>query len=55
MIAPDETTFDYLFGREFAPSGEAWDGTLRLWRSLQAMKVLCTTKRLLWTPRPWNR
>ena len=25
MIAPDETTFDYLRGRPFAPSGAAWD------------------------------
>lgn len=25
MIAPDQTTFDYIKGREFAPKGEAWD------------------------------
>ena len=25
MIAPDDTTFEYLAGREFAPKGAAWD------------------------------
>ena len=25
MIAPDETTFEYVKGREFAPKGENWD------------------------------
>ena len=25
LIAPDETTFDYVKGREFAPKGEAWE------------------------------
>ncbi len=34
MIAPDETTFAYLEGREFAPSGTAWDDAVADWRSL---------------------
>ena len=28
MIAPDETTFDYMKGRKFAPKGEEWDKKL---------------------------
>ena len=35
MIAPDETTFDYLRGREHAPSGEEWDEAVAYWRSLR--------------------
>ena len=34
MIAPDDTTFEYLAGRRFAPSGAAWEVALRRWRSL---------------------
>ena len=34
MIAPDETTFAYLKGREFAPRGEAWDKALAEWKQL---------------------
>jgi 3-isopropylmalate/(R)-2-methylmalate dehydratase large subunit len=34
MIAPDETTFDYLKGREFAPKGEAWEQSLTAWKEL---------------------
>ncbi|MDX1437115.1 MAG: 3-isopropylmalate dehydratase large subunit [Anaerolineales bacterium] len=34
MIAPDETTFEYLQGRPFAPSGEAWDVAEAGWRKL---------------------
>jgi 3-isopropylmalate/(R)-2-methylmalate dehydratase large subunit len=35
MIAPDETTIDYLRGRPRAPSGEVWDRALDGWRSLR--------------------
>ncbi|GHT76581.1 3-isopropylmalate dehydratase large subunit [Bacteroidia bacterium] len=35
MIAPDETTFDYIKGREFAPNGEEWDKKLAYWRTLK--------------------
>lgn len=34
MVAPDETTFAYLKGREYAPKGEAWDKAVAYWRSL---------------------
>ena len=29
MIAPDETTFEYMEGREFAPKGADWDAPSR--------------------------
>jgi 3-isopropylmalate/(R)-2-methylmalate dehydratase large subunit len=35
MIAPDETTFNYLNGREQAPKGEAWDRALAYWKTLK--------------------
>ncbi len=34
MIAPDQTTFDYLKGREFAPKGEEWDAAVERWSKL---------------------
>jgi len=34
LVAPDETTFDYLEGRDHAPTGDEWDAALALWRSL---------------------
>ncbi len=34
MIAPDETTFDYLRGRPHAPSGADWDAAVDYWRTL---------------------
>ena len=34
LIAPDDTTFAYLEGREFAPSGAAWERALDDWRAL---------------------
>jgi 3-isopropylmalate/(R)-2-methylmalate dehydratase large subunit len=35
MIAPDETTFEYVAGREHAPTGELWDRAVEYWRSLR--------------------
>jgi 3-isopropylmalate/(R)-2-methylmalate dehydratase large subunit len=35
MIAPDQKTFDYLEGREFAPQGLAWDRHLAYWKTLK--------------------
>ncbi len=35
MIAPDETTFDYLEGREKAPKGDAWHKALEYWKTLK--------------------
>lgn len=34
MVAPDEKTFAYLAGREFAPKGAAWDEAVAAWRQL---------------------
>ena len=36
MIAPDETTFAYIKGRDFAPQGEAWDKAVARWRELKS-------------------
>ena len=36
MIAPDEVTFEYLKGREFAPKGEEWDKAVERWRELHS-------------------
>lgn len=36
MIAPDETTFKYLKGREFAPKGEEWDRKVAYWKKLKS-------------------
>lgn len=34
MIAPDETTFDYIKGREFAPKGKAFEDRVAYWKTL---------------------
>ena len=34
LIAPDETTFDYLKGRPHAPKGAAWEQALAYWKTL---------------------
>lgn len=36
LIAPDETTFSYVKGREFAPKGEEWDKKLAYWKTLKS-------------------
>jgi len=33
-VNPDQTTFDYLQGRDFAPKGEAWDQAVAWWQSI---------------------
>jgi 3-isopropylmalate dehydratase len=35
IIAPDETTYDYLKGRPMCPSGEEWDRAVKYWNSLK--------------------
>jgi 3-isopropylmalate/(R)-2-methylmalate dehydratase large subunit len=35
MIAPDETTYAYLNGKEMAPKGDAWDKALAYWKTLK--------------------
>jgi 3-isopropylmalate/(R)-2-methylmalate dehydratase large subunit len=34
MVAPDETTFAYVKGRPYAPTGEAWERAVAKWRTL---------------------
>ncbi len=34
MIAPDDTVYEYLHGREYAPKGADWDAALAQWRAL---------------------
>ncbi|KXF80310.1 3-isopropylmalate dehydratase large subunit [Enterovibrio coralii] len=35
LVAPDQTTFDYLEGRKFAPKGEDWDAAVAYWKTLK--------------------
>ena len=34
LVAPDQTTFDYLEGREFAPKGDDWDAAVSYWKTI---------------------
>ncbi|MFN3704829.1 MAG: 3-isopropylmalate dehydratase large subunit [Thermoflexales bacterium] len=34
LIAPDDTTFEFLYGREYAPKGAEWDRAVEAWRKL---------------------
>ena len=36
FVAPDETTFAYIKGREYAPKGEEWDKAVAYWRTLKS-------------------
>ena len=36
MIAPDETTINYIRGKEYAPKGEAWDKAVAYWKTLKS-------------------
>ena len=36
LIAPDEKTFDYIKGREFAPKGKDWDKAMAYWETLKS-------------------
>jgi 3-isopropylmalate/(R)-2-methylmalate dehydratase large subunit len=35
-VNPDQTTFDYLQGREYSPTGAAWDRAVEYWKSIQS-------------------
>src|SRR3989337_3802135 len=35
VVAPDETTFEYVKGRPFAPKGEAWEAALAVWSGMR--------------------
>ena len=36
FIAPDETTFEYIKGREYAPKGDEWDKAVAYWKTLKS-------------------
>lgn len=36
MIAPDQVTFDYIYGREYAPKGKDWDNAVERWKMLKS-------------------
>ncbi len=36
IIAPDETTFEYIKGREYAPKGDEWDRAVAYWKTLRS-------------------
>jgi 3-isopropylmalate/(R)-2-methylmalate dehydratase large subunit len=36
LIAPDEVTFNYIKGREFAPKGKDWDSLMEYWKTLHS-------------------
>ncbi|WP_109419775.1 3-isopropylmalate dehydratase large subunit [Proteus terrae] len=36
LVAPDDTTFDYLKGRQFAPKDQSWDEAVAYWRTLKS-------------------
>ena len=36
MVAPDETTFEYIKGRDYAPKGEDWEKALTYWKTLKS-------------------
>ena len=40
-VNPDETTFAYLKGRDFAPQGEAWNKAVEWWRSIRSDDDAC--------------
>jgi 3-isopropylmalate/(R)-2-methylmalate dehydratase large subunit len=44
LVAPDETTFEYVEGRDRAPTGAAWDEALEYWRSLPTDKGVAFDK-----------
>lgn len=36
IIAPDQITFDYLLGKDFAPNGRDWGNAVKFWKTLQS-------------------
>lgn len=36
FVAPDEKTFEYIKGREYAPKGEEWDKAVEYWKTLKS-------------------
>jgi 3-isopropylmalate/(R)-2-methylmalate dehydratase large subunit len=44
MIAPDDTTYQFLAGKPFAPKGKAWDEAITFWRTLPSDDGAAFTK-----------
>lgn len=47
MIAPDETTFAYLKGRENSPKGEDWEKAVAYWKTLKSDDDACFDKEIV--------
>jgi 3-isopropylmalate/(R)-2-methylmalate dehydratase large subunit len=47
LVAPDDVTFAYLQGRDYAPQGAAWDQALAYWRALGSDKGAVFDKELM--------
>ena len=47
FIAPDDTTFEYLRDREYAPQGEAWEKAVAYWRTLKSADDAVFAKELV--------
>ena len=47
FVAPDETTFEYLKGREFAPKGQAWEEAVAYWKTLKSGEDAVFDKELI--------
>ena len=47
LIAPDDTTYQYMAGREFAPKGADWDAALARWKQLPTDADATYAKRLV--------
>ncbi len=50
MVAPDETTFDYLKGRPHAPQGADWDAAVEYWNTLRTDDDAVFDAEVTWTP-----
>jgi 3-isopropylmalate/(R)-2-methylmalate dehydratase large subunit len=47
MIAPDEKTFEYLKGREYAPKGKEWDKAVECWKKLKTDENACFDREIV--------
>ena len=45
LIAPDDTTYQYMSGRHYAPKGAAWDAAVARWRELPTDEGASATTR----------
>ena len=46
LVAPDETTFQYIAGRRHAPKGAAWDAAIEHWRKLPSDEAAVYDKQI---------